>query len=294
MSRIAYVNGRYLPHADASVHIEDRGYQFADGVYEVVAVVDGRFIDNDWHLERLAFSLAELDMAMPMSAAALTLVMAETVRRNGVRNGIVYLQVSRGVARRDHVFPKRPVRPAVVVTARRTGPTPASVLEDGVRVITTPDLRWRRCDIKSVSLLPNVLAKQSARAAGAFEAWQVDDDGYVTEGGSTNAWIVRMDGTVVTRPAGHAILNGITRRRLLALMRDAGIRVEERRFTVDEARAAKEAFLTSTTSFVYPVVQIDDDVVGNGKPGSTTLDLRRLYVEYTQNAELPTAAHAAE
>lgn len=294
MSRIAYVNGRYLAHADASVHIEDRGYQFADGVYEVVAVVDGRFIDNDWHLERLAYSLSELDMEMPMSAAALEVVMAETVRRNGVRNGIVYLQVSRGVARRDHVFPKRPVRPAVVVTARRTAPTPTSVVEDGIKVITTPDQRWRRCDIKSVSLLPNVLVKQAARAAGAFEAWQVDDDGYVTEGGSTNAWIVLMDGTVVTRPAGHEILNGITRRRLLQLMRDTGIQVEERPFTVDEAKAAKEAFLTSTTSFVYPVVQIDDAIVGNGKPGSTTLDLRNLYVEYTRNAVLPAPAHAAE
>ena len=294
MSRIAYVNGRYLAHADASVHIEDRGYQFADGVYEVVAVVDGCFIDNDWHLERLAYSLSELDMAMPMAPAALEVVMAETVRRNGVRNGIVYLQVSRGVARRDHVFPKRPVRLALVVTARRTAPTPASITEDGIRVITTPDLRWRRCDIKSVSLLPNVMAKQAARAAGAFEAWQVDDDGYVTEGGSTNAWIVLMDGTVVTRPAGHEILNGITRRRLLQLMRDAGIRVEERPFTVDEAKSAREAFLTSTTSFVYPVVEIDDAVVGNGKPGSTTLDLRGLYVDYTRNTVPAAAARAAE
>lgn len=294
MSRFAYVNGRYLAHADASVHIEDRGYQFADGVYEVIAVVDGRLIDNDWHIERLAYSLRELDMDMPMSAAALEVVMAETVRRNGVRNGIVYLQVSRGVARRDHVFPKRPVRPAVVVTARRTAPTPASVVEDGVRVITTSDLRWRRCDIKSISLLPNVLVKQSARAAGAYEAWQVDDQGYVTEGGSTNAWIVRMDGTVVTRPVGHEILNGITRRRLLQLMQDSGIRVEERPFSVDEAKAAKEAFLTSTTSFVCPVVQIDDAVVGNGKPGSTTLDLRGLYMDFTRRAGVVAAAHAAE
>ncbi|MEQ9638854.1 MAG: D-amino-acid transaminase [Alphaproteobacteria bacterium] len=277
MSRIAYVNGRYVKQADAAVHIEDRGYQFADGVYEVIAVAGGRLIDEAPHMERLARSLSELQIAMPMTPAALAVVLRETARRNGVHRGIVYLQITRGVSRRDHPFPNRPIRPAVVATARRTAPADPARIEAGVAVITLPDIRWARCDIKSVLLLPNVLAKQAARQAGAFEAWQVADDDTVTEGASTNAWIVTQDGTLVTRPVENAILAGITRLRVLDLAREAGIPVELRAFTVAEAKTAREAFVSSTTAFVMPVTRIDDAVLGNGRAGAIALRLRSLY-----------------
>jgi D-alanine transaminase len=280
MSRIAYVNGRYLPHGAASVHIEDRGYQFADGVYEVIAVRDGVLIDGAWHMERLQRSLSELQIGMPMSVAALNVVLRETARRNRFREGIVYLQISRGVARRDHPFPSADTRPALVVTARRTPPLAAKIIDAGVSVISQPDIRWDRCDIKSISLLPNVLVKQAARAKGAFEAWQVDGDGLVTEGASTNAWIINGDGHLITRPVENAILNGITRRRLLALAKRQGITVEERPFSLAEAKSSREAFLTSTTAFVLPVVRIDETVLGNGRPGSRTLTLRQLYMDF--------------
>lgn len=277
MTRIAYVNGQYVPHRQAHVHIEDRGYQFADGCYEVIAVRNGAFIDGEWHMERLVRSLDELSLTMPMSVAALNVVLRETVRRNGILDGSVYLQITRGVARRDHAFPTAIPAPAVVVTAKRgTGPS-AEMFEAGVSVVSVKDIRWDRCDIKSVALLPNVLAKQAAKSASAYEAWQVDEDGFVTEGSSANAWIVTNDGTIVTRPAENAILNGITRRRLLALAHSAGLPVEERPFTLEEAKGAKEAFITSTSAFVLPVVQIDDTVIGNGHPGSRSAELRELY-----------------
>ncbi len=285
MSRIAYVNGRYLPHGAASVHIEDRGYQFADGVYEVIAVRDGVLIDGDWHMERLQRSLSELQIGMPMSVTALNVVLRETARRNRFREGIVYLQISRGVARRDHPFPSADTRPALVVTARRTPPLAAKIIDAGVSVISQPDIRWDRCDIKSISLLPNVLVKQAARVQGAFEAWQVDGDGFVTEGASTNAWIINGDGHLITRPVENAILNGITRRRLLALAKQQGITVVERPFSLAEAKSAREAFLTSTTAFVLPVVRIDETVLGNGRPGSRTLSLRQLYMEFMAEKE---------
>ncbi len=280
MSRIAYVNGRYLPHDAASVHIEDRGYQFADGVYEVIAVRGGGLIDCEWHMERLQRSLSHLQIDMPMSVAALCVVLRETVRRNRVSTGIVYIQVSRGVARRDHPFPNPAVRPALVVTARRTPPLASKVIDEGVAVISQPDIRWQRCDIKAIALLPNVLVKQAARSQGAYEAWQVDEAGFVTEGGSTNAWIINNEGILVTRPPENAILNGITRRRLIALAESRGINVEERAFSLAEAKSAREAFLTSTTAFVTPVVQIDGTTLGNGRPGSQTLGLRELYAEF--------------
>jgi D-alanine transaminase len=279
MSRVTYVNGRYLAHGDASVHVEDRGYQFADGVYEVIAVRGGRLVDLPAHLARLGRSLGELRIPAPMSDGALTVVLAETVRRNRVRDGIVYLQATRGRARRDHAFPAR-VSPALVASARATAPVPAKWVEEGVRVISTPDVRWARCDVKSIALLPNVLAKQAARERGAFEAWQVDDDGFVTEGASTNAWIVDGDGALVTRPAGPEILNGVTRLRLIELARGAGMAVIERPFTLAEAKAAREAFLTSTTAFVLPVTQIDDAVIGNGRPGGRALELRAMYEHF--------------
>ena len=280
MSRVAYVNGRYLPHAEAAVHVEDRGLQFADGVYEVIAIVNGRPIDLGGHMTRLARSLRELRMAMPMPARPLRIVLREVVRRNRVRNGIVYLQVSRGAYKRDHPFPPPSVLPSLVVTARSGVAPSASMVENGVGVVTVADQRWARRDIKSVSLLPNVLAKQHAKDMGAYEAWQVDRDGFVTEGTSTNAWIVTQDGTLVTRPLGHDILAGITRDAVLRLAREAGLTVEERPFTVDEARAAREAFISSTTAAALPIVRIDDAVIANGVPGSITRRVWDLYEGY--------------
>ncbi len=279
MGRLAYVNRRYLPHAEAAVHIEDRGYQFSDGVYEVVPVHEGVAVDEGPHLDRLERSLAELRIAMPTSRRALEMIGRELIRRNGLSRGILYIQVTRGVAPRDHKFPTD-AKPALVMTTRQMKPQSESMIEAGVSVVTVPDLRWRRCDIKSVSLLPNVLAKQTAAEAGAYEAWQVDDEGRVTEGSSTNAWIVTAEGKVVTRDASHAILNGITRLSLIGLIRKAGYEFEERPFTVDEAKAAREAFVTSATSFVLPVTRIDDSPVGNGHPGILSGKLHRQYLDY--------------
>lgn len=277
MGRIAYVNGRYVPHDRACVHIEDRGYQLADAVYEVCEIWNGAFVDPTAHLNRLDRSLAALSIAAPMRRGALMLVLREVVRRNRIRDGLVYLQVSRGVARRDHGFPVPSVPPSLVVTARRIDPQRMERLAtDGVAVVTRADDRWARVDIKTVSLLPNVLAKQAAREAGAYEAWLVDGEGYVTEGASTNAWIVTGDGALVTRPAERGILRGVTRMTVLDLARHLGLQVEERPFTVAEAMEAREAFATSATSLVLPIVRIDDRPVANGAPGSIALELRRL------------------
>jgi D-alanine transaminase len=285
MSRIAYVNGRYVPHAHAMVHIEDRGYQFADGVYEVCEVRGGRMIDERRHMERLARSLRELRISQPMPPSALAVVMRETIRRNKVRDGIVYLQVTRGVARRDHVFPEREVPPSLVVTARSADLAKAErQAADGVGVITVPENRWERVDIKSVGLLPNVLAKQAAKEAGAREAWFVDTDGKVTEGGSTNAWIVTMDGVLVTRPADTGILRGITRTVVLEVAAQQGLKVEERAFSVAEAYAAREAFITAATTIVMPVVRIDGRSIGNGHPGSVAQGLRAAFHEVAEIA----------
>jgi D-alanine transaminase len=278
MLHIAYVNGRYLPHEQASVHIEDRGYQLADGVYEVCIVREGRLIDEERHLRRLARSLDELQIRWPMHRSALAIVIREVVRRNRVRDGMVYVQVTRGVAPRNHPFPPASVRPSLVVTARSTdiaaGEKSAS---EGIAVITTPDTRWERVDIKSVSLLPNVLAKQKAKEAGAIEAWFVDRDGLVTEGASTNAWIVTGEGVLVTRGLSNAILRGVTRDVVLDLLRREEIRFEERGFTVAEAIGAREAFITSAGNLVMPVIRIDGHAIGSGQPGELSLKLRRLF-----------------
>jgi len=283
LSRIAYVNGRYLPLAQASVNVEDRGYQFSDGVYEVCEVRGGRLVDERRHIERLRRSLSELRIAMPMSDAALGVVLRETVRRNKVRWGIVYLQVNRGVAHRDHAFPPAGTSPSVVVTARNLDAAGADrMAADGVAVITVPDNRWERVDIKSVSLLPNVLAKQAAREQGAREAWFVDKQGRVTEGSSSNAWIVTRDGKVVTRHADHAILKGITRAVVIDALKEQGLELEERAFTVDEALAAREAFITSASQVVLPVVRIDGKPVGNGAPGLIASALRRDFHRFAE------------
>jgi D-alanine transaminase len=283
MPRIAYVNGRYVAHRDASVHIEDRGYQFADGVYEVCEVARGYIVDMTGHLNRLDRSLRELSIGWPLTQKVLEMVMGEVVRRNRVHNGLVYLQVTRGVAPRDHVFPSGNVRPAIVVTAKRTDPVAALArAEQGLNVITVPENRWDRVDIKSVGLLPNVLARQQAKLAGAQEAWFVDPDGTVKEGAATNAWIVTKDGTLVTRPAERGILRGITRTTLFDVARSLGLKIEERGFTVDEAKAAREAFITAATTVVMPVVAIDGQPVANGHPGSIALSLRQAFFDVAE------------
>jgi D-alanine transaminase len=275
MSRIAYVNGRYVPHASAAVHVEDRGYQFGDGVYEVCDVVGGRILDEARHFARLDRSLGELRIAAPMSHAALGVVLREMVRRNRLAEGIVYLQVTRGVAPRDHGFPAAHVRPSLVVTAKAISLAGRNArAAKGVAVITTPENRWERVDIKSIGLLPNVLAKQKARDAGAFEAWFVDRDGTVTEGSTSNAWIVTGEGAIVTRPADRGILRGITRTVLIEIAARGGLRFEERPFSVTEALAAREAFLTSATTAATPIVQVDGQPIGDGKPGPVALALR--------------------
>jgi D-alanine transaminase len=281
MSRIAFVNGRYLPHRDAAVHVEDRGYQFADGVYEVTAVMGGVLLDLQPHLSRLARSLRELRIPAPMSDAALTVVMNEVVRRNAVSEGIVYLQVTRGVARRDHAYPVQAV-PAVVLTARSQSLDGGERVRKGVSVVTVPDLRWARRDIKSVGLLANAMAKQAAREAGAYEAWMLDPEGYVTEGTSTNAWVVSPTGELVTRYLDSSILSGVTRLALVDQARAAGLSVVERRFTPADALAAREAFLTSTTSFVFPVTSIDGKPVADGVPGPLTARLREMFLRHAR------------
>jgi D-alanine transaminase len=268
---------------DAHVHIEDRGYQFADGVYEVCEVRDGRLVDERRHVERLQRSLSELRIRLPMSLAALSVVMHETVRRNRVHDGMVYLQITRGAARRDHAFPPPGTSPAVVVTARTLDRQKGErAALEGIAVITLPDQRWPRVDIKSVSLLPNVLAKQAAREQGAREAWLVDAKGFVTEGSSSNAWIVTADRRLVTRPADTAILRGVSRTVLLEAIAAQGLVLEERPFTVAEATAAREAFVTSASQIVLPVVRINGQPVGAGAPGPVATALRR---EFHRHAE---------
>jgi len=284
MSRVAYVNGQYVPHGQATVHVEDRGFQFADGVYEVWSVFDGRMADFDGHMTRLHRSLNELRIPIPMTREALERVLKETVRRNRVREGLVYIQVTRGTARRDHPFPAEGTPPSVIVTARSLPLSKGNAAAaKGVAVITQPDIRWGRCDIKTVGLLPNVLAKQAAKERGAAEAWMVDEMGLVTEGSSTNAWIVDETGKLRTRDTQANILHGITRAAVLALAADEGIEVEERAFSVDEAKRAREAFYTSASGFVMPAVSIDGAKVGDGKPGPVTTKLRALYIEQARH-----------
>ncbi|MBQ8101632.1 MAG: D-amino-acid transaminase [Afipia sp.] len=282
MSRIAYVNGQYRDMRDANVNIEDRGYQFSDGVYEVCEIRGGKVVDMPRHLTRLQRSLRELRIDMPMPLAALEIVIHETVRRNRVTYGIVYLQVTRGVARRDHAFPVKPVKPAVVVTARSLNfQKNQETAAKGIGVITVPENRWPRVDIKSVSLLPNVLAKQQARENNAYEAWYVDGDGHVTEGSSSNAWIVTRDGRVVTRSAESGILAGITRAVLTEVLAALQIKLEERPFTPAEAYEAAEAFVTASSQIVMPVVRIDGRNIGDGKPGSISMRLREEFHRYS-------------
>lgn len=278
MTRIVYVNGRYLPYADAGVHVEDRGFQFADAVYEVCEIHGGSLVDEDRHLARLSRSLTELAIRAPMSDRALRRVIRETIRRNRVHDGLLYLQVSRGAAPRDFAFPGAEVTPTLVCLARSMSPArQAAQAETGIAVVTMPDIRWGRSDIKTVMLLPACIAKDTARRSGAKEAWLVDRAGLVTEGASSNAWIVTGDGRLVTRALGHDILPGVTRATVLDAIDREGMAVEERAFTPAEARAAREAFVTSATNTVMPVTTIDGVPVGDGRPGPVAARLRRVF-----------------
>jgi D-alanine transaminase len=280
------VNGRYVPHNEGAVHIEDRGFQFADGVYEVIPILNDRLVDAEPHLDRLDRSLSEMDIAPPLSRKVLELVMGELIERNGVSEGLIYMQVTRGVAPRDHKFPDG-VRPSIVMTTKRIRFLNQKKLSDGVKVITIPDIRWTRCDIKTISLLPNCMGKTEAAQAGAYEAWQVDRDGFVTEGTSSNAWIVTGDDKLLTRPATHEILRGVTRQSLLRIAAEAGLSSEERAFTVEEAKTAREAFVSSATSFVTPVVEIDDTIIADGSPGPLSRRLQGWYLDYCASLEKP-------
>lgn len=283
MSRIAYVNGRYLPWSHASVSVEDRGYQFADGVYEVCEVLDGRLVDLDRHLARLDRSLGAVRIHPPMARPALERIIREVVRRNRVTDGIVYLQVTRGVARRDHGFPAASVRPSLVVTARNLDQSRiARNAENGIAVIILPEIRWARVDIKSIGLLPNVLARQQAREQGAAEAWFVDKDGFVTEGSASNAWIVTADGRLVTTPSSTGILSGITRAVVMEAAAALQMSVEERPFTVEEAVASREAFVTAASLTVTPVVRLNGQPIGSGMPGPVARRLREEFHRFAQ------------
>ena len=277
MSRIAYVDGVYQPLNLPGIFVEDRGYQFADGVYEVCAIRNGRLLDEARHLDRLEYSLDALDMPMPMSRAALQQVMRETLRRNRIHSGILYMQVSRGVAPREHMYDAS-LKPILVMTARPiSAERRMQIMKKGISVISVSDQRWARCDIKSISLLPNVLARQSARNAKVQEAWQIDGQGMVTEGAATNAWIVDSKGVLRTRPAGNDILNGIVRQVLLHCVSELGLKFEEKPFSLDEALTAQECFSTASTMSVFPVVTIDGKKIANGKPGRVAKTLSDAY-----------------
>ena len=287
MPRIAYVNGRYLRHDEAAVHVEDRGFQFADGVYEVCEVRHGFIVDLTRHLNRLERSLNELAMDMPMSRAALTQVIREVLRRNHVKNGLYYLQVTRGAARRDHVFPAPGTPMTVVVTAKSTDPSViARKNANGISAITVPDNRWDRVDIKTVGLLPNCMARQQAKEAGAQEAIYVDAEGRVKEGAATNVWIVDETGTLVTRPADHGILRGVTRTTLMDIAAKLGLPVREGSFTVEEMKRAREVFITAATSICFPVVSIDGETVANGHPGSVSQKIREAFFDIAEKTTI--------
>jgi D-alanine transaminase len=279
MAHIVYVNGRYIMGDLAAVSIEDRGYQFADGVYEVIWVQQGRSVDLERHLDRLHLSLESLSIPWPMSRPSLKVVMGQVLRRNFIRNGHVYIQATRGVARRNHLVPEGMV-PSLVVTASREGLRDVAVQKHGVAVITIPDVRWKMCYIKSIALIPNILGKHKASRKNAFDAWQVNSHDTITEGTTTNAWIVADSGEVITHPANESILSGITRQVVMELAEAQGFNVNERPFTVTEARGAKEAFMTSTTNYVVPVVSIDGHKVGDGRPGPVTRSLYQRYLTH--------------
>jgi D-alanine transaminase len=287
MTRIAYVNGRYVRHADAQVHVEDRGYQFADGVYEVCEVRHNMIVDMTRHLDRLGRSLSELRIEWPMHRAALVRVIREVLRRNRVKNGLFYLQVTRGVAKRDHVFPAPGTKPSIVVTAKNTNPAIiAAKNANGIKAITVPDNRWDRVDIKTVGLLSNALVRQQAKEAGAQEAIYVDANGIVKEGAATNVWMVDSDGTILTRPAEHGILRGITRTTLMDVAKTLDLKIREEEFSVEKMLGAREVFITAATSICFPVIEIDGKTIANGHPGSVSQKIREAFFDIAEKTSI--------
>jgi len=282
MPRIAYVNGRYTPHIGAGVHIEDRGFQFADGVYEVISICNGQFIDIELHLDRLDRSLFELEIPWPTTRRAFCVILREVVQRNRVKNGSVYLQVTRGTSHRDFAYPEN-LSPSLIIYARKTLRDTVETASVGYKVISKPDIRWKRCDIKTISLLPAVMAKQAAVRNGAIEAWLVNEQGMITEGTSSNAWIVTLDRKLITRPIDNSILSGVTRQTVLNLAQKLGLNSIERAFSLVEAKEAKEAFCTSSTALVKPIVEIDREKIGDGRVGPVTKVLIENYLRHMEN-----------
>ncbi|OOY49491.1 D-amino acid aminotransferase [Solemya velum gill symbiont] len=284
MSRIVYVNGEYLPEEKAKISVFDRGFLFSDGVYEVISVLNGKLIDTRGHMLRLNRSLGELDMAAPCSAVEIESIVKKLVAENSVEQGLVYLQITRGAADRDFFYPENP-SPTLVMFTQSKNLLDDPNAEQGIDVITVPDLRWQRRDIKSVGLLYPCMAKMEAKMAGAKDAWMLDADGYVTEGTSNNAWIITQEGTIVTRQLSNDILHGITRKAVMALAGENDFSVEQRPFTPADAYEAAEAFVTSATTFVMPVVKIDAATIGNGLPGEMTGKLREIYIDMALRTE---------
>jgi D-alanine transaminase len=283
LDSIAYVNGSFVPLSEAKISILDRGFLFADGIYEVAAVLGGELVDNASHLARLERSVGEIALKLPETVERITEIQKELVARNKLVSGLVYLEVTRGADKgRDFAFPKGDVKPTLIMFISEKEIIDAPSAKSGIGVITVPDIRWARRDIKSVALLAQVLAKQAAAEAGAGEAWMLGEDGFITEGGSSSAFILTQDDVIVTRQNSNAILPGCTRKAVVALAEERQLRVEERAFTVAEALAAKEAFITSASVFVQPVVAIDGKTVGTGKPGPMATRLREIYVEFAK------------
>ncbi len=274
MSRTVYVNGAFVPEEEAKISVFDRGFLFADAVYEVTAVMDGKLLEYDGHMARLERSLGELEMEMPVDRATMLELHRELVKRNNIENGCVYLQVTRGVADRNFVFPKDTPETLVMFTQTKTLTEPKS----GLKVISAPDIRWGRRDIKTVQLLPASLSKMAAKKQGKDDTWLVED-GFVTEGSSNNTYIVTEDGRIITRQLSNSILPGITRAAVLKLVAEQGLEIEERAFTIEEAKKAKEAFMTSATCFVWPVVEIDGTELSGGQPGPLAVRLNEIYIE---------------
>ncbi len=285
MSRIAFVNGEYLPFEKSKVHIEDRGYQFADGVYEVFAVMNGMLVDYDAHLSRLIRSLSEINIKIPLSKRSLFIHISNIIKQNYVSNGLVYLQITRGVASRDFKFPKN-IKSSLVIIAKNIS---MNIYEDtfkkGITVSTTNDIRWKRVDIKSLNLLPPVLAKQAASELGSQESWMIDQDGFITEGSSSNAWIY-IDNLLITRPSTNSILSGITRGTLIRGLKKRKIKYKEKKFNLNDIKGASEAFITSATQHVMPVIKIDKIKIGKGIPGPKASEFKSAYMESLKLTEI--------
>lgn len=283
MLKCVYVNGQFLQRRNAMIDVEDRGFNFGDAVYEVIFLNNGILVDEEEHLNRLEYSLSELSIALPKSRRVLSLLIREVIRLNKITNGFVYLQVSRGVAPRDHLIPDN-ITPSLVIMARSSNLIEKPSIRNGVSVITVPDLRWHRRDIKTTQLIANCLAKSDAVKAGAGEAWMVDENGAITEGSSSNAWIVTTNRELITRPPSSEILNGITRRTIIELAKEERLDFHERGFTTSEALKAAEAFFTSATSLATPVLSIDGQQIGSGKVGPVTKKLQAMYIKFASSA----------